>query len=158
MYKRKKLVLKKPFSIVYPSDKNGTFIVSNTSNSGVTGLDVSPYKEQTLYFDQYSGKKLGMIKYDDYGIIAKWFTWGIPLHEGHLFGILNKIINLFVCIALLVAIGMGFVSWIKRTKNTAVKVPHRVKKTSIYITHNMFNCIRIINAIIWIITYPCIYN
>ena len=60
--------------------------------------------------------KLGTIKYDDYGIIAKWFTWGIPLHEGHLFGILNKIINLFVCIALLVAIGMGFASWIKRTK------------------------------------------
>ncbi|HCW7202592.1 TPA: PepSY domain-containing protein [Staphylococcus aureus] len=101
---------------------------SHHGNAGVTGLDVSPYKEQTLYFDQYSGKKLGTIKYDDYGIIAKWFTWGIPLHEGHLFGILNKIINLFVCIALLVAIGMGFVSWIKRTKNTAVKVPHRVKK------------------------------
>ncbi len=58
----------------------------------------------------YSGKKLGTIKYDDYGIIAKWFTWGIPLHEGHLLCILNKIINLFVCIALLVAIGMGFVS------------------------------------------------
>ncbi|WP_200857398.1 hypothetical protein, partial [Klebsiella pneumoniae] len=54
--------IKKPFSIVYPSDRNGAFIVSNTSNSGVTGLDVSPYKEQTLYFDQYSGKKLGTIK------------------------------------------------------------------------------------------------
>ncbi|MDN8929516.1 PepSY domain-containing protein, partial [Staphylococcus aureus] len=25
--------IKKPFSIVYPSDKHGTFIVSNTSNS-----------------------------------------------------------------------------------------------------------------------------
>ncbi|MBE5661427.1 PepSY domain-containing protein [Staphylococcus sp. SS21] len=120
--------IKKPFSIVYPSDKHGTFIVSNTSNSGVTGLDVSPYDEKTLYFDQYSGKKLGTIKYDDYGIIAKWFTWGIPLHEGHLFGILNKIINLLVCIALLVAIGMGFVSWIKRTKSASVKLPHRVKK------------------------------
>ena len=90
-------------------------------------------------------------------LLLNGFTWGIPLHEGHLFGILNKIINLFVCIALLVAIGMGFVSWIKRTKNTAVKVPNRVK-TSIYITHNMFNCIRTINAIIWIITYPSIYN
>lgn len=122
--------IKKPFSIVYPSDKHGTFIVSNTSNSGVTGLDVSPYDEKTLYFDQYSGKKLGTIKYDDYGIIAKWFTWGIPLHEGHLFGILNKIINLLVCIALLVAVGMGFVSWIKRTKNASVKLPHRVKKTA----------------------------
>ncbi|MBO0928980.1 PepSY domain-containing protein [Staphylococcus sp. 30400_3112M30941] len=125
--KAQKSGIKKPFSIVYPSDKHGTFIVSNTSNSGVTGLDVSPYDEKTLYFDQYSGKKLGTIKYDDYGIIAKWFTWGIPLHEGHLFGILNKIINLLVCIALLVAIGMGFVSWIKRTKNASVKLPHRVK-------------------------------
>ncbi|UMT79594.1 PepSY domain-containing protein [Staphylococcus roterodami] len=122
--------IKKPFSIVHPSDKHGTFIVSNTSNSGVTGLDVSPYDEKTLYFDQYSGKKLGTIKYDDYGIIAKWFTWGIPLHEGHLFGILNKIINLLVCIALLVAVSMGFVSWIKRTKNASVKLPHRVKKTA----------------------------
>ncbi|WRN02775.1 PepSY domain-containing protein [Staphylococcus aureus] len=56
----------------------------------------------------------------------------MPLHEGHLFGIVNKIINLFVCIALLVAIGMGFVSWINRTKNTAVKVPHRVKNQHLY--------------------------
>ncbi len=65
--------IKKPFSIVYPSGSM-ILIVSNTHNSGVTGLDVSPYKEQTLYFDRYSGKKLGTIKYDDYGIIAKWFT------------------------------------------------------------------------------------
>ena len=49
------LVLKAVFNRI-SSDRNGAFIVSNTSNSGVTGLDVSPYKEQTLYFDQYSGK------------------------------------------------------------------------------------------------------
>ena len=30
---------------------------------------------------------------------------GIPLHEGHLFGVANKVINLLVCLALLVAIG-----------------------------------------------------
>ncbi len=90
------------------------------------------------------------------GIIAKWFTWGIPLHEGHLFGILNKIINLFACIALLVAIGMGFVSWIKRTKYCSKSTTSR-KKTSIYITHNMFNCIRITNAIIWIITLSLVF-
>ena len=48
--------IKSRFQSYIQVDKIGTFIVSNTSNSGVTGLDVSPYKEQTLYFDQYSGK------------------------------------------------------------------------------------------------------
>ncbi|MBO1197849.1 PepSY domain-containing protein [Staphylococcus simiae] len=120
--------IKKPFSIVYPSDIKGTFVVSNSSNTGVTGLDVSPYDEKTLYFDQYSGKNLGEIKYQQYGIIAKWFTWGIPLHEGHLFGIANKIINTLVCLLLLGAIAFGFTSWIKRVKGSSVKVPRRVKK------------------------------
>ena len=78
--------------------------------------------------DQYNGKDLGQVKYQEYGIIGKWFTWGIPLHEGHLFGVANKVINLLVCLALLVAIGFGFTSWIKRLKGKAVKVPHRVKK------------------------------
>ncbi|RIP34764.1 PepSY domain-containing protein [Staphylococcus gallinarum] len=118
----------KPFSIVYPSSVESTFTVSKGSNTGVTGLDVSPYDEKTLYMDQYSGKDLGQVKYQEYGIIGKWFTWGIPLHEGHLFGIANKVINLLVCLALLVAVGFGFTSWIKRLKGKAVKVPHRVKK------------------------------
>lgn len=69
-----------------------------------------------------------MIKYDDYGIIVKWFIWGILFYEGYLFGILNKIINLFVCIVLLVVIGMGFVFWIKCIKNIVVKVLYCVKK------------------------------
>lgn len=121
--------IKKPFSVVYPTDVKGAFVVSNSSNTGVTGLDVSPYDEKTLYFDQYSGKNLGEIKYQQYGIIAKWFTWGIPLHEGHLFGIANKIINTLVCLLLLGAIAFGFTSWIKRTKGSSVKVPRRIKKT-----------------------------
>ncbi|GJM74971.1 hypothetical protein HMSSN036_71870 [Paenibacillus macerans] len=75
---------------------------------------VSPYEETTAYFDQYSGKLIARINYDDYGIIGKWFTWGIPLHEGHLFGIANKILNLLVCIAFLAAIAMGFFSWMKK--------------------------------------------
>ncbi|WP_251521340.1 MULTISPECIES: PepSY-associated TM helix domain-containing protein [Staphylococcus] len=120
--------MSKPYSIVYPSKPEGAFTLTKSSNTGVTGLDVSPYDEKTLYLDQYTGKNLGQVKYQEYGIIGKWFTWGIPLHEGHLFGIANKIINLIVCIALLCAIGFGFYSWIKRMKSSKVKVPKRVKK------------------------------
>ena len=66
----------KPFSIVYPANELGVFTVSKGSNTGITGLDVSPYQETTAYFDQYSGKLLARINFDDYGIIGKWFTWG----------------------------------------------------------------------------------
>ena len=89
---------------------------------------MSPYDEQTLYIDQYNGKDLGKVRYQEYGIIGKWFTWGIPLHEGHLFGIANKVINLLVCIALLAAVGLGLTSWIKKMKATQIKIPKRVKK------------------------------
>ncbi|MGG3281128.1 PepSY-associated TM helix domain-containing protein [Paenibacillus solani] len=118
----------RPFSIVYPSNEQGVFTVSKGSNTGVTGLDVSPYQETTAYFDQYSGKLIARINFDDYGIIGKWFTWGIPLHEGHLFGMANKILNLIVCITFLAAIVMGFVSWMKKIKPGNMNWPKRTNK------------------------------
>ncbi|MEI7024155.1 PepSY-associated TM helix domain-containing protein [Paenibacillus sp. y28] len=118
----------KPLSIVYPSNEHGVFTVSKGSNTGITGLDVSPYEETTAYFDQYSGKLIARINFADYGIIGKWFTWGVPLHEGHLFGMANKILNLMVCIAFLAAIVMGFVSWMKKVKPGDLNLPKRVNK------------------------------
>ena len=122
--------LKRPYAIVYPTSADGSFTLSRASNSGVTGFDVSPYKETTMYMDQYTGKKLGQVNYQDYGILAKWLTWGIPLHEGHLFGIANKIINLLVCIAFLGGIIFGFISWFKRLgrMKTPQPLPRRIKR------------------------------
>jgi len=120
--------ISRPFSIVYPSNEQGVFTVSKGSNTGVTGLDVRPSEETTAYFDQYSGNLIAQINYADYGIIGKWFTWGIPLHEGHLFGTANKIINLLVCLAFLAAIFMGFMSWMKRIKPGDFNRPKRINK------------------------------
>ncbi|GGI40535.1 PepSY-associated TM helix domain-containing protein [Mammaliicoccus stepanovicii] len=118
--------ISKPFSIVYPEDEKGVFTVSKGSNTGVTGLDVAPKEETTAYFDQYSGKNLGKVNYEDYGIIGKWFSYGIPLHEGHLFGTPNKIINLFVCLAFIGGIIYGFMSWMKRRKEGTFSAPKRI--------------------------------
>lgn len=122
--------LTRPFAIVYPTSPDGSFTLSKASNSGVTGFDVAPEKETTRYMDQYTGKQLGKVDYQDYGILAKWLTWGIPIHEGHLFGMANKIINLLVCIAFLVGIIFGFMSWFRRLKHMkqAEMLPRRVKK------------------------------
>ncbi|MBY0123770.1 PepSY domain-containing protein [Bacillus sp. S/N-304-OC-R1] len=118
--------ISKPYSIIYPSTEDGVYTVSKGSNTGVTGLDVSPYDEITTYFDQYSGKLISKVGYDQYGILAKWFTWGIPLHEGHLFGWPNKILNLAICLSFLLVIFWGFKTWLSRKKESSLSAPPKV--------------------------------
>ncbi len=119
--------IKKPFSIVYPADDKGVFTVSKSSNTGVTGLDVAPKEETTAYFDQYSGKLLDQVDYEDYGIVGKWFSFGIPLHEGHLFGTANKVINLLVCLTFIGGIVFGFLSWMRRKNAGSFGAPPQMK-------------------------------
>ncbi|EKN71388.1 sulfite reductase [NADPH], flavoprotein, alpha subunit [Neobacillus bataviensis LMG 21833] len=123
MNKVEKEHISKPYSIIYPTSEDGVFTVSKGSNTGVTGLDVSPYDEVTTYFDLYSGNLISKVGFEDYGILAKWFTWGIPLHEGHLFGWPNKLINLAVCLAFLFVIFWGFKTWLSRKRESSFSVP-----------------------------------
>ncbi|MDM5339127.1 PepSY domain-containing protein [Fictibacillus enclensis] len=115
--------IQKPYSIIYPATEEGVYTVSKGSNTGVTGLDVSPYDEMTSYFDQYNGNLISKVGYEDYGILAKWFTWGIPLHEGHLFGWPNKIINLTVCLSFLLVIFWGMKTWLARKRKGEISAP-----------------------------------
>ena len=118
--------ISKPYTIIYPATESDVYTVSKGSNTGITGLDVSPYDEMTTYFDQYSGKLISQVNYEDYGILAKWFTWGIPLHEGHLFGWPNKILNLIVCLAFLLVTFLGFNTWLTRKKEGEFSAPPRL--------------------------------
>ncbi|TCZ80194.1 PepSY domain-containing protein [Paenibacillus albiflavus] len=118
--------ISKPYTIIYPMSEDGVYTVSKSSNTGVTGLDVSPYEEVTSYFDQYSGKLISKVGFEDYGILAKWFTWGIPLHEGHLFGWPNKLINLALCLSFLFVIFWGFKTWLSRKKEGKFSAPPTV--------------------------------
>ncbi|MXQ55847.1 PepSY-associated TM helix domain-containing protein [Shimazuella alba] len=118
--------ISKPYSIIYPENEEGVYTISKGSNTGVTGLDVSPYDEMTTYFDQYSGNLISKVSYQDYGILAKWFTWGIPLHEGHLFGWPNKLINLAVCLSFLFVIFWGMRTWLSRKKEGKFSAPPKI--------------------------------
>ncbi|MGG4498143.1 PepSY-associated TM helix domain-containing protein [Brevibacillus reuszeri] len=126
MQKVEEARITKPYSIVYPSSDDGVYTVSKSSNTGVTGLDVSPYEEMTAYFDQYSGRLIAQTGYEDYGILAKWFTWGIPLHEGHLFGWANKLLNTVVCLCFLLVIFWGIKTWLFRKAEQKSFAPPKV--------------------------------
>lgn len=114
---------KKPYSIIVPMDKKGTYVVTKGSSTGVTGLDDSPFKERTIHLDQYSGNKLAVFDYHDYGILAKVYAVGIPLHEGHLFGWPNKILNLIFTGMILVVMWYGIKIYLMRKKKGALSAP-----------------------------------
>lgn len=114
---------KKPFSISVPMDDKGTYILSKAAGTGVTGLDNSPFKEKTVHLDQYSGMKLAVYDFKDYGPLAKFIAVGIPLHEGNLFGMLNKIINLIFMGILLAVCYYGIKIYFMRKQKRQLSAP-----------------------------------
>ncbi|MBY0599894.1 PepSY-associated TM helix domain-containing protein [Bacillus bingmayongensis] len=128
-----KIQIEKPYVISLPNDAKGVFTVSKSSGSGITGMNVSPNEEITAYFDQYSGSLISKIDYRDYGLFAQWFSYGIPLHEGHLFGWPNKILCLLTTLSLLFLIYFGVKMWLARKPQGKLGAPPKQKdKKSIF--------------------------
>ncbi|UTH13484.1 PepSY-associated TM helix domain-containing protein [Macrococcus equipercicus] len=113
----------RPYSISVPMDDRGTYVLSVNSATGVTGLDASPFDERTIHLDQYSGMKLAIFDFADYGILAKLIAISIPLHEGQLFGVINQLINLLVTSALLVIAGYGINIYLMRKVRGSLSSP-----------------------------------
>ncbi|MBC6971377.1 PepSY domain-containing protein [Bacillus sp. Xin] len=122
-----KIQIEKPYVISLPNDAKGVFTVSKSSGSGITGMNVSPNEEITAYFDQYSGSLISKIDYRDYGLFAQWFSYGIPLHEGHLFGWPNKILCLLTTLSLLFLIYFGVKMWLARKPQGKLGAPPKQK-------------------------------
>ena len=129
----KSIQIEKPYVISLPNEPKGVFTISKSSGSGITGMHVSPNEEITAYFDQYSGTLISKIDYRDYGLFAQWFSYGIPLHEGHLFGWPNKILCLLTTLSLLFLIYFGVKMWLARKPQGKVGAPSKQKdKKSIF--------------------------
>ncbi|NEW06711.1 PepSY domain-containing protein [Paenibacillus sp. SYP-B3998] len=119
--------INKPFVINLPSSEKDVITVSRSTGSGITGMNVGPSEEITSYFDQYSGELISKIDYQDYGILAQWFTYGIPLHEGHLFGRVNQILCLLTTLSLLFLMYWGIKMWFARKPKGKFSAPPKQK-------------------------------
>lgn len=96
----------KPYTISLPVEEAGVYTVA-TSHA-------APWKSATLHVDQYSGAVLSDVRYSDYGVLAKFITAGIALHEGRLFGWFNQLLGLLTCLAIILIVVSSFVMWRKR--------------------------------------------
>jgi uncharacterized iron-regulated membrane protein len=82
-----------------------------------------PRNDATLHVDQYTGNVLADVRYEHYGAVARATEIGVMLHEGKMFGTLNQIIVLLICLMILLSAVSGVVIWWKRRPQGKFGIP-----------------------------------
>ncbi|HXQ98820.1 MAG TPA: PepSY domain-containing protein [Pseudomonas sp.] len=103
------------YSITGPKTADGVFTVSVFADD--------PRNDATLHVDQYSGKVLADVRYADYSTVSKATELGVMLHEGKMFGWMNQLLILFICLMVLLSSVSGLVIWWKRRPQNRFGVP-----------------------------------
>ena len=82
-----------------------------------------PRNDATLHIDQYTGKVLVDVRWQDYGPVARATELGVMLHEGKMFGWVNQMLILLICLMVLLGSVSGLVMWWKRRPEGGLGVP-----------------------------------
>jgi uncharacterized iron-regulated membrane protein len=98
------------YSITFPKTATGVFADD-------------PRNDATLHVDQYSGEVLADVRFEQYGTVARATEIGVMLHEGKMFGVVNQIIVLLICLMILLSAVSGVVIWWKRRPQGKFGVP-----------------------------------
>ncbi len=91
-------------------------------------------RERTVHIDQYSGKPLVDLSYDQYPALGRAIEWSINLHQGQQWGLLNQLVMLATCIAIVLSCVTGVVMWWKRRPSGRLGVPPMPENKSVYLS------------------------
>jgi uncharacterized iron-regulated membrane protein len=86
--------------------------------------DVS--RQRTIHLDQYRGFALVDVSISDYGLFARVAEWGISIHMGKQFGLINQIILAIACLAMVLMSVAAAVMWWKRRPTGGLGAPQRL--------------------------------
>ncbi|KGR90889.1 hypothetical protein CD30_09295 [Ureibacillus massiliensis 4400831 = CIP 108448 = CCUG 49529] len=103
------------YTIYIPQTKEGVYTFS--------AFPAKAEDEVTMHIDQYSGAVLADYRYDNYQFVGKMIAWGITLHKGTQFGIVNQLIGLLICIGIVLTSISGFYLWLKRKPSKKLGAP-----------------------------------
>ncbi|MBT2668540.1 PepSY domain-containing protein [Bacillus sp. ISL-4] len=103
------------YSINIPNETDGVYTLS--------AFPPKAQDEATIHIDQYSGAVLADYRYDHYGLIGKIVAWGITLHKGTQFGLINQIVSLLICLGIMLVAFSGFYLWWKRKPKNGFGAP-----------------------------------
>jgi uncharacterized iron-regulated membrane protein len=104
-----------PYAIALPAGPAGVMSAMSDRNQAFT--------RTYLHLDQYSGRVLADVRYGDYGLVGKFFLWGIIAHEGQLFGLLNQILGTLACAGVFLMAASGLALWWQRKPGRRLAAP-----------------------------------
>lgn len=105
-----------PVEIVPPADSSSAYVVKQVQRSW-------PEKQDSVAIDPTSGEVTDVLRFDDYPLLAKLSRWGIDLHTGVLFGLVNQIALMALALALIMLIVWGYRMWWQRGRGSAFGRP-----------------------------------
>ncbi|MCA0994874.1 PepSY-associated TM helix domain-containing protein [Alloyangia pacifica] len=103
------------YSVSMPAGPEGVFTAS------VYPDDIT--YERVIHLDQYSGEVLYDAGLEDLGTLGRWAEWGISVHMGQEWGLVNQIVLLLACLAMVGLCVSGAAMWWKRRPSGALGVP-----------------------------------
>ena len=93
---------------------------------GVFTASVFPHdlaRQRVVHLAQFTGQPLLDMSYVDYGPLGRWLEWGINIHLGQEWGVLNQLLLLALCAGVVLLCVSGAVMWFKRRPAGSVGVP-----------------------------------
>jgi uncharacterized iron-regulated membrane protein len=82
-------------------------------------------RTRTLFLDPATGQALADMRYGQFGPGAKAIEWGIAVHQGQQFGLLNKLVMLAGCVAVWLLGISALTMWWKRRPKGGLGAPAR---------------------------------
>ncbi|MES5817631.1 PepSY domain-containing protein [Streptomyces sp. RG80] len=105
-----------PVEIVPPADASSTYVVKQVQRSW-------PEKQDAVAIDPTTGEVTDVLRFADYPVLAKLTRWGIDLHTGVLFGLVNQIALMLLALSLILLIVWGYRMWWQRGRGSAFGRP-----------------------------------
>jgi uncharacterized iron-regulated membrane protein len=110
--------LEHPIYISPPKPDNGVWTVRS--------MPPDRSKRVTLHFDQFSAQQILRIGFEDHHPVQRVVSHGISLHEGALFGTLNKVFVLITALSTITLCVLGLMTWLKRRTANSLGIPRKV--------------------------------
>ncbi|MFI8191839.1 PepSY-associated TM helix domain-containing protein [Streptomyces sp. NPDC085946] len=105
-----------PVEIVPPADAGSAYVVKQVQRSW-------PTKQDAVAVDPATGEVTDVLRFADHPVLAKLTRWGIDLHTGVLFGLVNQIALMLLALALILLIVWGYRMWWQRGRGGAFGRP-----------------------------------
>ncbi|WP_394178248.1 PepSY-associated TM helix domain-containing protein [Yoonia maritima] len=103
------------YQLNLPRGDTGVWTLSRDSMSTDS---TSPTTDRTVHVDQFTGKVLADVRYEDYSLAGKAMAVGIALHMGTL-GLWSVLANTVVCLSVIFLCASALVLWWKRRPTKA---------------------------------------